>query len=185
MMELALSGLDPVLVHALAASVSLVLLVGAVQKVRNWEQFRAALANYRLLPDALVLPAALVLPMLETIAGFALLAGPFRAAGAVLALGVLLVATGAVAINLRRGRAHIDCGCGGAEGRQPLSWGLVARNCVVMLAAALGALDGRARDLQWIDYAVLALASLALYGLYACTSQLLSNHPRLFELRNR
>ena len=81
MMEAAFSGLDPVLVQALAAAVSLVLLVGAVQKVRNWEQFRAALANYRLLPDALVLPVALVLPMLETIAGIALLAGPFRAAG--------------------------------------------------------------------------------------------------------
>jgi uncharacterized membrane protein YphA (DoxX/SURF4 family) len=185
MMEAALPGLDPVLVQALAAAVSAVLLVGAVQKVRNWEHFRAALANYRLLPQPLVLPAALVLPTLEAVAAIALLAGPFRTAGAVLALGVLFVATAAVAINLRRGRAHIDCGCGGAEGRQPLSWGLVARNCVVMMAALLGALDGGARDLQWIDYGVLMFASLALYGLYACTSQLLANHPRLFELRNR
>jgi Methylamine utilisation protein MauE len=177
--------LDPVFARALAAAVSLVLLVGAVQKARDWDGFRAALANYRLLPGALVTPAALALPALEMFAGIALLAGPFRAAGSMLALAVLLTVTGAVAINLLRGRVDIDCGCGGVEGRQRLSWGLVARNAVVMLAAVCGTLEGAARELTWFDYGTVALASLALYGLYACTSQLLSNHPRLADLRNR
>jgi hypothetical protein len=33
-----------------------------------------------------------------------------------------------MAINLRRGRSHIDCGCGRSELRQTLRWSLVARN---------------------------------------------------------
>ena len=40
-----------------------------------------------------------------------------------------------MAINLRRGRAHIDCGCGQSFLAQSLSWTLVARNAV--LAALL------------------------------------------------
>ena len=46
--------------------------------------------------------------------------------------------TGAIAINLQRGRIHIDCGCGMARlaGRdQQLSWGLVVRNTLLMAAA--------------------------------------------------
>ena len=72
------AGLDPVLARVLTSAVSLVLLVGAYQKLRQWEIFRAALANYGLLPDALVAPTALSLPVLELIAGIALLADPFN-----------------------------------------------------------------------------------------------------------
>ena len=40
-----------------------------------------------------------------------------------------------MAINLHRGRAHIDCGCGQSFLKQTLNWTLVARN--VVLAALL------------------------------------------------
>jgi hypothetical protein len=177
--------LDPVLPHAFAAAAALVLLVGAVHKLRAWEAFRAAVAAYRLLPEALVTPAALALPALELIAGAALLAGPFRGAGALLALALLGTVTAAVAINLGRGRADIDCGCGGAEGRQRLSWGLVVRNVLLMGAVAVGVHQGAPRSLGVLDYTTAVFAALALYGLYACASQLLANQPRLTELRNQ
>jgi hypothetical protein len=184
-MSSTLAALDPVLARTLTSVVSLVLLVGASQKLRQWQTFRAALANYRLLPDALVAPAALCLPALEMIAGIALLADPFRAAGSALSVAVLLAVTGAVAINLSRGRVDIDCGCGGPEGRQRLSWALVARNAALVLAAAVGAQEGAARDLHWIDYGTIAFGTIALYGLYACTNQLLANRTGLYELRSR
>jgi uncharacterized membrane protein YphA (DoxX/SURF4 family) len=177
--------LDPVLPHALAGAAALVLLVGAAHKFRAWDAFRAAVAAYRLLPEALVVPAALALPALELIAGAALLAGPFRSAGALLALALLATVTAAVAINLGRGRADIDCGCGGAEGRQRLSWGLVARNMLLMGAVAVGVAEGAPRALGALDDTTTVFASLALYGLYACASQLLANRPRLTELRNQ
>jgi hypothetical protein len=177
--------LDPVLAHALAAGAALVLLTGALQKVRDWQDFRAALAAYRLLPEVLVVPAALALPALELIAGLALLAVPYRSAGALLTVALLATVTAAVAINLLRGRADIDCGCGGAEGRQRLSWGLVVRNLLLMAAVGVGAQASAPRALGAIDYATLAFASLAFYGLYACASQLLANRPLLSELRSR
>jgi len=183
-MALSVMPLDPVLGHALAGATALVLLVGAAQKVRDWPGFRSALGAYRLLPEVLVTPAALALPAFETIAGFALFAPACRSAGALLALALLATVTGAVAINLARGRTDIDCGCGGAEGRQRLSWGLVARNAMLMAALVVGAQPTGPRPLGIFDFATLTFATLALYGLYACASQLLANRPRLVDLRN-
>jgi hypothetical protein len=45
---------------------------------------------------------------------------------------LVLFAT-AMAINIRRGRAHIDCGCGQAFLKQSLRWSLVARNGALAL----------------------------------------------------
>ena len=177
--------LDPVLRQALGAAAALVLLVGAVHKFRAWDAFRAAVAAYRLLPETLVTPAALALPALELIAGGALLAGPLRSAGSLLALVLLATITAAVAINLVRGRADIDCGCGGAEGRQRLSWGLVVRNAALMGAVAIGVQEGSPRTLGLLDHTTIVFASLALYALYACVSQLLANRPGLRDLGSR
>ena len=61
--------------------------------------------------------------------------GDSAAVGAVASPGLALVAmallalfAAAMAINIRRGRDHIDCGCGQSFLRQTLSWMLVARN---------------------------------------------------------
>jgi hypothetical protein len=176
---------DPVVGHALAGAAALVFLVGAAQKLRDARSFRAALAAYRLLPDVLVAPAALALPALEIVAGLALLAPAWRGAGAVLAAALLALVTGAVAINVARGRTDIDCGCGGAEGRQRLSWGLVARNAMLLGAIAASGQVPVTRALGALDHATVAFASLALYGLFACASQLLANRPGLADARRR
>lgn len=183
-MASALPLMDPVAGHALAIAAALVLLVGVVAKLRDWPSFRGALDAYRLLPEVLVTPVALALPALELIAAVALLFAPYRVAGAVLALVVLATVTSAVAVNVLRGRVDIDCGCGGAEGRQRLSWGLVLRNAVLMAVIAVGAQPGSVRELGALDYTTLVLASLALYGLYATASQLVANRPGLEALRN-
>lgn len=183
-MASALPLMDPVAGHALAIAAALVLLVGVVAKLRDWPSFRGALDAYRLLPEVLVTPVALALPALELIAAVALLFVPYRVAGAVLALVVLATVTSAVAVNVLRGRVDIDCGCGGAEGRQRLSWGLVLRNAVLMAVIAVGAQPGSVRELGALDYTTLVLASLALYGLYATASQLVANRPGLEALRN-
>lgn len=57
---------------------------------------------------------------------------PWAEAGAV---ALLLLFAAAMAINLARGRADIDCGCGQSFLKQTLSWSLVARNAA--LAAML------------------------------------------------
>lgn len=175
--------LDPVLSHASAATLGAVLLLGALPKLRDPALFREALDNYRLLPRVMLAPMALLLPLLELLAGALLLPAASRVAGALLALGLLALVTGAVAINLQRGRERIDCGCGGSE-HVPLSRGLVARNAGLALLALIALAPAQPRATVWLDLVATAFATLFLLGLYLVVNQLLSNHPRLIDLRN-
>ena len=65
--------------------------------------------------------------MLELAAGALLLLGLATAPVAALLGAVLVVFTGAVAINLARGRA-IDCGCYGAGPSRTIGWSTLVRN---------------------------------------------------------
>lgn len=175
---------DPTVAHIAAAALAIVLLVGALQKFGDRDSFAAALEQYRLLPPALAMPAAWLLMGAEAAAGALLLVPPARALAAVLALALLAVVSGAVAINLLRGRSHIDCGCGGPEGRQHLSWWLVARNTLLAALAVLAAQSmAGARELVWLDGLTVATGAVGLYLLYAAGNQLLANAPRLMQFR--
>jgi hypothetical protein len=171
--------------RALALAAGLVLITAALQKARDWPAFRDAVANYRLLADPLGPVVAVALPALEALAGAALLVDDLRVAGASLAIAVIGVATAAVAINVSRGRTDIDCGCGGAEGRQRLSWGLVARNVVLIAVLAAGALIPAPRMGSGVAAATLVAATLAFVALFVVASQLLANRPFLLELQSR
>jgi uncharacterized membrane protein YphA (DoxX/SURF4 family) len=111
---------------AAAIGVGLVFVAAGIAKLRNRRVFPGVVANYRLLPEALVGPVAFLLPLAELALGLALIAG-FGVA-AVPAIVLLLVFAVAIAVNIGRGRAHIDCGCGRSELHQPLSRALVVRN---------------------------------------------------------
>lgn len=116
-----------------SVGVGLVFLQAGLAKVRHRELVPGVVANYRLLPDAAVAPFAAALPFVELGLAVALLAG-LRVAAPVAAAMLVLFAL-AMEINIRRGRSHIDCGCGRSQLRQPLSRLLIGRNLV--LAALL------------------------------------------------
>ena len=178
---------DPVLARALGAALSVVLLTGAWQKWREPEIFRAALENYRLLPDGLLAPISRLLPLWEAGAGFLLLLPATRAAGGMLAAALLCVVSAAVVVNLLRGYGDIDCGCGGigsSMGEQPLSWALAMRNGILLAALPVASSEGLPRAMVSLDYLTVACGTLALVGLYASANQLMANHPRLHALRN-
>ena len=113
-----------------AVAVGLVFVQAALAKLRHRDLFPGVLANYRLLPEALIAPTAALLPVAELVIGLALLAGGQRFA-VLPAAGLLSAFAAAMAINIVRGRSQIDCGCGRSQLRQPLSWMLVARNLVL------------------------------------------------------
>ena len=115
--------------------VGLVFLLAAAQKAGHWRILSGVIANYRLLPRQMVAPAAALLPPLEFILGALLLSGLAQNWTALTAIGLLALFAAAMAVNLRRGRSAIDCGCGQSFLAQTLSWTLVARNAV--LAALL------------------------------------------------
>ncbi|WP_305036245.1 MauE/DoxX family redox-associated membrane protein [Novosphingobium sp. EMRT-2] len=138
--DLAVSGLGMtglrVMGLAGACGVGLVFVHAGASKLLHRDVLPGVIANYRLLPDALVAPVAAVLPWGELALGLALLAGgpPFAVVPALVLLGLF---AGAMAVNIARGRRSIDCGCGRSQLRQTLGWPLVARNIVLMILVAL------------------------------------------------
>lgn len=175
--------LDPIVTHLASATVAIVLLVAAGQKLADREAFALALEQYQLLPESLGPFVAWSLPLAEIAAALALLPLPSRPWGALAAAALLTLVTVAVTINLLRGRAHIDCGCGGQSG-QHLSWALVLRNLVLIGLALLADARSTGRELVWLDSLTVAGGAIGLYGLYAAVNQLLANTPRLAQLRN-
>ncbi|GAA0303373.1 hypothetical protein GCM10009087_11490 [Sphingomonas oligophenolica] len=114
-----------------ALGVGMIFTHAGISKLQHKELLAGIVANYRLLPEPLVAPVARVLPLVELALGLALLADGQRAA--VLPAALLLLAfAGAMAINIRRGRTHIDCGCGRSQLRQTVSWPLVWRNLALV-----------------------------------------------------
>lgn len=127
------------LVHELLAAASvagricvgLVFLLAAIQKVMHWRVLPGVIANYRLLPRWTELPAAALLPPAEAILAILLLSAQLRPWPSLTAMALLALFAVAMAINVRRGRTDIDCGCGETFLRQALNWVLVARNAAL------------------------------------------------------
>lgn len=181
----ALLALDPVPSLVLRLCLGLLLLVSCWGKLRDLAGFRGAVANYRLLPTALVGAASVALLFAELVAGMALLAPAAARAGAGLAAGLLALYSAAIAVNLARGRREMDCGCAGPGRRRALSGALVARNAVLVLAAALCALPQTGREWLWVDVFTLVAGVASLSVLYASVDATLANAPRLRALREK
>jgi hypothetical protein len=144
--------------------VGLVFLLAATQKAQHWRILPGVIANYRLLPRWAVVMAAALLPPLEMILAVLLLSAqamPWVELGAIVLLTLFAVA---MAVNLRRGRGHIDCGCGQSFLKQTLSRSLVARNAV-LAALLLPSLAGK--TLMTMSAALTGVgAGLAFFLLY-------------------
>ncbi len=177
--------IDPLVSRALSVAFALLLLLAAWHKVSAQFAFRAALAEYRLLPQMLLPAAGVLIPASEALLGFAWLAG-YGSSAALLTAALLSVYATAIAINLRRGRVHIGCGCGfgGRSGEDPpLSWWLVARNLLLGALALLGARPVGDRVLGVYDWLTLVLATIAAAALFVGGSQLLRNHTAMAAWR--
>jgi uncharacterized membrane protein YphA (DoxX/SURF4 family) len=110
--------------------------LAGLAKLPRRAQFEDAVRGYRLVPDRLAPPIARWLPVLELAAGALLLLGLATAPVAALLGAVLVVFTGAVAINLARGRA-IDCGCYGAGPARTIGWSTLVRNLGLLAMAVV------------------------------------------------
>lgn len=171
---------------ALAVALAALFLNAAYHKLHERLRFEAQFAEYELLPAALVPAATLGLAALEISIGLGLLVPASWAWSASLGAALLLGYAAAIAINLLRGRTHIDCGCGDAP--QLLSGWLVLRN-LVLIAGALGllpALPAAAAQgsAPWYVYLVAVLLSTLLVLTYSAMTQLLENASVLKEWRS-
>jgi hypothetical protein len=172
---------DPAL--AIASRLGLALLFGwaATHKLRDGARFRAALADYGLLPARWVHAGARTLTAGETCIAAALCVPALSRVAAGVAAIMLMVYAVAIAVNLLRGRRDIDCGCG-AGAAQPLRFALILRNAILATTAAAAALPATARPMSWIDGLTIGGGVAAAAALYAAVDALLANAPAVAAL---
>ena len=176
---------DPIFINACALAISALLASAATHKVRAPGRFAKQLADYQLLPAALVRPSARLIPLLELAIAFALLVPVSRGWAALSAASLLALYAAAIGINLWRGRRDIDCGCAGPDQAQPLRPVLLLRNSVLVALALLASVAPVVRVMTVFDgFVTVAAAAVALL-IYAAADGLLANSPLLLKLIGR
>jgi len=173
--------IDPFVNGLLACALAVLFGSSALHKVRQGPRFQAQLEAYRLLPAGLVAPVGRLLAATEAVVAVALLWPDVRPYAAGAAAVLLAAYAGAIAINLLRGRAYIDCGCGDTP--VLLSPWLLARNGVLLCCAVVLIASPTARDLSLADLTMAAVSLPALLLLDRAVEQLLENASRLREWR--
>jgi len=172
--------LDPAIDATLRALLALLLASAAVRKLAAPADFRAAVRDYRIVPEAAGGAVAAGLVAAEMMIAAALAVPSFRTSALVAAATLLLVYAAAIATNLARGRA-IDCGCGGPAARRPISGWLVVRNGIFAAVALMGTRPLASRPLVWVDALTIVAATAGLALLYAAADHLLRHAPMLEE----
>ena len=175
--------LDPLILKAISIGLGLMFVVAAWHKLAEGPRFRVTLLEYQVLPESMVAPASRVIPIVEILLGGSWLLGfYFQGLTAIGSAGLLGAYAIAIAVNIRRGRVHFDCGCGfggKSENEQYLSGGLVLRNSVLIVAALVTLFPATTRDLGFGDYLTLIAALLASALLFGAANQLLANRTAI------
>ena len=157
---------DPALHYLAVCLIALVFLQAGVSKLLSRDEFQGIVANYRLLPAALVVPFAALLPFAELAAGLGVLSMATRAPAAVLASALLLLFATAMAINLARGRRDIDCGCFKSALKQTISAWLIGRNLLLGAVALALLLPQSERAAGLLDYVTVFAGGVMLFLFY-------------------
>ena len=112
-----------------------IFLWASITKVPDMAAFAESVANYRIVPPALVPAVAAAVVGVEIAAGVALLLNVWARAAALVLSALLAVFTGGLASALARG---IDLSCGCFGGNAPATWWTVLRDVVLLgLAVAV------------------------------------------------
>lgn len=122
---------------ALRVALGGLLIVAGVLKAHDGPIVTAiTIAGYRILPAPAIAPLAVALPYFEIFLGAYLALGLFTRAAAIVASVQFLIFAAAVASLVVRGIAT-NCGCFGAGVATPPSWGHVAADVLLALAAVV------------------------------------------------
>lgn len=168
---------DPVITLIAQLAIGWLFLFGALHKVRDIGQFKRVLMAYRLLPDAAISPAAWIVAMTEVVLGFAAIARlPWAFLAAAIVLGGYALA---MLVNLLRGRRFIDCGCGGDS--QPITWGLIVRNTILVGVCGIALVESTTRTFGWVDLGSVGFGVIVCGLIYGAVNQLLAAQARLEE----
>jgi hypothetical protein len=173
--------LDPAIARLVVACTALLFAAAALHKLQDPRRFAEIFAAYGLLPLAFGRRASRAVPLLEAAVAGGLLFDGSRTAAACVGIGLLLGYAGAIAVNLRRGRRDLACGCGGPDDRRPIANWMVWRNIgiAVLLAAAL--LPWSRRPLVLTDGVTIGFGTATGALLYLCLDRLLGGSARVTD----
>ncbi|MEP7245739.1 MAG: MauE/DoxX family redox-associated membrane protein [Gammaproteobacteria bacterium] len=163
--------LDPV-VSALIALSGVLLFGSAVfTKMRAPSLFLATLKEYRIVPTISVRLVGGLIGAAEFAVSAGLLWPATRPVSGFAGAGLLLLYSGAIAVNLSRGRRDMDCGCG-LQPRTIGSW-MVVRNIFLAAALLLLLIPELHRGFRLMDLATIAGGLIVTSLLYASADLLL------------
>lgn len=172
--------MDPLLELTVAWALALLFAASTAHKLIAHAEWPGVVRNYRLLPGTLAVPAAGALLIAEALTAAALVWPTTRGFGACVAAALLIVFAAAIAINVRRGRTSIDCGCFGSRLREGLSIWMVARNVALALLALGLLLPARPRELTALDITAALAVVATLSFLYPVLAVVLRPPPATF-----
>jgi hypothetical protein len=172
---------DPLLQLTIALALAGLFGTAATHKLLAFREWPGVVRNYRLLPDDWVWPGAIALVTAEAFTAVVLLVPSARAAGGGAAAALLTMYAAALAINLRRGRTMIDCGCFAGRLRHGIAPWMVVRNLVLIVLAAALLVPVTSRPLTLLDYAVALAGALTLAFLYPVAVVVARPAPRTFD----
>ena len=177
--------IDPAIIAVTRVAGSVIFAGSAAMKFSAPMEFRGAVENYRIVPESMAGQVAWVVPILELAGAVGLVFSATREAAVFLLLGLLAVFTGAIVLNLARGRREIDCGCFGPMMHQHLSGWLVVRNAILTILVASAIAPAETRALLPLDYITTVFGGVGLVILYVVLNYLVANAPVIAMLGMR
>ena len=163
--------LDPAVGALLAGCYALLFASAALHKLLDLPRFAAVLDAYALLPGSARL--AWIVPLSEAAVAAGMLWGVTRPWAGLLGAVLLALYAAAIAINLRRGRTDLACGCGGANERRPIAPWMVWRNLALGLLMGAAALKWGQRPMVAVDALTVAAGVATAALLYVSLDRLL------------
>jgi hypothetical protein len=177
--------LDPAIGYLIVAGIALLLASAAAHKLRDLARFTAVFAAYHVLPEAPARRVAWIIPCIELGIALALCWEPSRCAALVSAIAMLIAYASAMAVNLRRGRRDLDCGCGTARSRRPIADWMVWRNLLLASVLGIAALPWAQRPFGVTDLLTVVGGLMVGATLYAAVDRLLGDvSPKAMTLRS-
>ena len=175
--------LDPVIGILTMASVALLFASAAVHKLRDLARFDEVFSAYGMIPAISRLRISWLVPVAEILVAAGLAGSLTRPYAAVLGMLLLSAYAVAIAVNLRRGRRDLACGCGGPDERRPIAAWMVWRNILIALAVATAFAPWMDRALTMTDGVTVVFGLMTVALIYLCADQLFGNARRTAQLR--
>ncbi len=128
-----------ILISANRIILGLIFIFASWDKVLEPAAFARVIANYQILPEALVAPAAIFLPWLELTCGICLVADRWTSGSATIVTALIVIFTAAIGFNIYRGM-DVACGCFTLDQSAPAGMWLYLLRDVIFLIMGVSTL---------------------------------------------